>query len=323
MAKLDPGLQGDEPRGLGRLSRLRRDFEQTRGTPQHGRVTGGFGGGDEHQELRGFGEPPHLSEEVGLEAAADRQWIRQEADAGELLRAQFPGQLGHRQRATLGLGDDPPCDLRIDRPVDDRAEQLDCDVLGQAFDGEHRETLEGHMGLRGGSYRKEQRDAVGVQPAAEERERVERLAVEPLRIVDHADQRPVPRHFGKQRQRGEADQEPIRRWSGNEPEGRPQRVTLPTGKPVEAVHERDEEALERREPEVGLGFDARDPSNAHPGRGLDRVVEQRGLAHAGLTPEDENATAAPARRGKHAVDRSALLAPAQHAPEGTRDPRAL
>ena len=52
-------------------------------------------------------------------------------------------------------------------------------------------------------------DGVGVQPSRDEPQHRQRFRVQPLRIVDQADQRAFRRDIGQQRQRGQAHQESI------------------------------------------------------------------------------------------------------------------
>ena len=68
---------------------------------------------------------------------------------------------------------------------------------------------------------------------ATKRERQRRGLVQPLRVVDDAQQGTFLRRLGQQAEHGEADQEPIRRRPRGQAEDRPQRVTLRAGQPVE------------------------------------------------------------------------------------------
>jgi pimeloyl-ACP methyl ester carboxylesterase len=52
--------------------------------------------------------------------------------------------------------------------------------------------------------------------------------IQPLRVIDHAQQRPVLRHLRQERQDRQSDQEPVRRGSRAQPERDSQRVALRT-----------------------------------------------------------------------------------------------
>jgi hypothetical protein len=74
--------------------------------------------------------------------------------------------------------------------------------------------------------REHQADRLRPQTASNERENLCRGTIEPLLIIHQADQRPLFRHIGKERQDREADEEQIRRGTGADPERSPQRVAL-------------------------------------------------------------------------------------------------
>ena len=74
--------------------------------------------------------------------------------------------------------------------------------------------------------REHQPDRVGRQPPRHEPQRLRRRLVQPLLVVDHADQRPLPGHLRQQAQHGQPDQEPVRRRAGGQAERGPQRIAL-------------------------------------------------------------------------------------------------
>ena len=69
---------------------------------------------------------------------------------------------------------------------------------------------------------------------ADERERLRRHAVQPLRVVDHADERPLVGGAREQVEDGEPDQEPIRDRTDTQPERRAEGLALRLGQPIEA-----------------------------------------------------------------------------------------
>jgi hypothetical protein len=74
--------------------------------------------------------------------------------------------------------------------------------------------------------REHQPDPLRQQPARDERERLRRHAIEPLRIVHDAHQRLLLGHVGEQAQHSQTHHEPIRWRPGSQPERRGQRVPL-------------------------------------------------------------------------------------------------
>ena len=69
-----------------------------------------------------------------------------------------------------------------------------------------------------------------MQATPDEGQHAQRLRVEPLRIVDDAQ----ARLFGQQRQRGEADQEQVGRWTVGEAAGHVQGRALGGRQPIAA-----------------------------------------------------------------------------------------
>ena len=77
------------------------------------------------------------------------------------------------------------------------------------------------------------RDPLGEETAGDEPEDLGRGVVEPLRVVDDADERLLLGDLGEQRQRGQADQEPVGRRRRAQPEHRRERIALRIGQAVE------------------------------------------------------------------------------------------
>ena len=122
--------------------------------------------------------------------------------------------------------------------------------------------------------------------------------VEPLRVVDEADQRLLLGDLGEQRQRGEPDQEPVGRRAGAQPEHRRERFALRDGQPVEAVEHGRAELMEAAVGELHLRLDAdgrRDVPAVDP---VGEVAEQRALAHARLSAQDDHSAATGERVGQ-------------------------
>ncbi|WTH27340.1 hypothetical protein OG977_38555 [Kitasatospora purpeofusca] len=122
--------------------------------------------------------------------------------------------------------------------------------------------------------REEQGDAVGLEAARDDREDGQGLLVEPLRVVAHAQQRPVGGAVREQGQGREPDQQAVRTVARDQSERRAQRVPLRRGEPVEVVQEGQEEAVQTGEAEILLGLLAADPGDPHVGGPFHRVRQQ-------------------------------------------------
>jgi hypothetical protein len=103
-----------------------------------------------------------------------------------------------------------------------------------------------------------------LQAAGGEAEHGGRLGIEPLRIVDHCQQRAIGSRFSQQRQHTEADQETIRRRPEDQPESDAQRVALRRRQPVDRAGKEPEQPVQRRITEGGLRFNPSDDGRGHP-----------------------------------------------------------
>src|SRR3954451_24707964 len=111
--------------------------------------------------------------------------------------------------------------------------------------------------------------------------------IEPLRIVDDADQRTLLGNEREQAEDAEADQETVRSVASAQPERAAERVALRRRQLLEAIQERRAELLQSCERELHLGLDARRSCDAASRRGSEEVLEQGGLADARLATQQE------------------------------------
>jgi hypothetical protein len=102
-------------------------------------------------------------------------------------------------------------------------------------------------------------------------------------------------HLRQLTENRQTKQKPTRRLSCREPKCDPERVTLRPGKVTDVVQEGANELVQPGERKFHLSFDA--CYSGHPAieRGLSEIVQQGGLADAGLTThdEDDNLTSMP------------------------------
>ena len=152
--------------------------------------------------------------------------------------------------------------------------------------------------------RENDRDPLGQQAAGDERERARRRAVEPLRVVDDAQERLLLDSLRQQAEDGQPDQERVRSRSGAEPEGYVERIALGIRQTLRwsRIGEHscwsaaNGSSISPSTPTVRS-----DPKSAPPRPS----IEQRGLADAGL-----------------AVHRQHPAWPSRAPPAGGRAPRA-
>jgi len=148
------------------------------------------------------------------------------------------------------------------------------------------------------------------EAACDERQCLRRGPVEPLRIIDQADERPFLGHHGEQPEHREADREAIRHRPGAQPECRAQRVALRAWQARQAVQHGRAQLMQDGERQFHLALNARRPHNAAVRRALLHVVQQDSFADARLAAQDQH----PALTGPHLseqpVKRRLLSSPA-------------
>ena len=136
-------------------------------------------------------------------------------------------------------------------------------------------------------------------------------SVEPLGVVDHADERSLLGDVGEQAQHRQPDEEAIRRIAGAQPERRAQRIALRAGERVEPPEQRRAQLMQAREGDLHLRLDAAGAHDPAPRRALCDVAQKGRLADAGLPMQDQRAALAAARRVQQPVERVAFASTAQ------------
>ena len=148
--------------------------------------------------------------------------------AGQLRRGQPARQLQQRERIAARLGDDPVAHPLVQSPGDHRLQQRASIAVAQAPDHHLRKAPQLLL-LAGLPYREHQRHRLRQEPARHEGKDLCRGPIEPLRVIHHADERPLLGDLGQQAQHRQTHQEAIRRRSGREAERRAKRIALRTG----------------------------------------------------------------------------------------------
>ena len=303
MTECHPGAELDQP-GLGRRRRRLGTYPQQPGGPPHqARVTGRISRRDQQQPAalarKSLNPPP----EALLDPRRDRCRAREPEPARQLRRRQSSRQLQQRQRVSPGLGDDPVPHSRVQRPGQRRIQQRPRIVLTQALDHELRHPR--HMARRV-ARREDQAHRFCLQAARREPQRLRGGVIEPLLVIDQADQRLLPGCLGQQAQHGQADQEPVRGGPGAEPERGLQRLTLRTRQPVQVSQQRLAQLLQPGKCQLHLGLDARGTDHPAARRVPRGVVQQRALAHPRLAGQHQRLALARPDRADQPVEEAEL-----------------
>jgi hypothetical protein len=104
--------------------------------------------------------------------------------------------------------------------------------------------------------------------------------VEPLFVVDDADQRLLRGHLRQQTEHGQPHQEPVRRRTGAHAERGQQRVVLRPGQPPGMAQDGATQLMQPGEGQLHLRLHARRVRHPAPLGLVDQVAQQRRLAHA-------------------------------------------
>jgi hypothetical protein len=237
-------------------------------------------------------------------------------------------QLQQCQGVAASLGDDLIADPVIERFTDRGGQQRPRIGVAEAA---HVEL--GQPGQRTGdracvAHAEQQRHPLGGHPPRDEGQDLGRRLVQPLRIVDEAEQR---FSFGDFRHQGEGrqpHQEAFRGRAGTQPERHAQRSLLGFGQLVETTQQRAAQLVQTGERELRLGFHTHRGLHPEPRQtgGTAGLVEQGRLADARLPAHHQRPAAPGSRLRQQQPDRLTLRAPAHEAvhrrspppPHGTR-----
>jgi hypothetical protein len=128
---------------------------------------------------------------------------------------------------------------------------------------------------------------LGQQATGDEHERQRRSPIQPLRVVDDAQQRTLPGHLRQQAQHGEADEEPIRSVAGAQPEHDLQRVALRAWQKLEPVEQRPAQLMQAGVCQLHLRLHPDRPDDGRILRLPRDVFQERRLPDPGLSPHDQ------------------------------------
>jgi len=218
-------------------------------------VTEGLGRRSKDEQSTVEGKLLDALDEAPLDLVRHRPTTRYSKPTGEIPSVPCARQLDERERVTATLSDDLVTDSRVERPAHVFEQQRSRVAFTEARYVQRRQPDE-QVIAKAGPNRESEHHAFSQQTASDELEDLPRRLVEPMGIVDDADQRPLFRDVGEERQGREPDEKTIRHApSGQAKDGR-ERVALRRWKPLEAMEQWRAKLLEAAVGELYLGFDA-------------------------------------------------------------------
>jgi hypothetical protein len=263
----------------------------------------------EHEEAGLERERVQALHEALLDLAGHRRALGQPEPAGELRGRPRARQLDERERISVALRDDLLPDGGIQRAPNALHQQGAHGVVPESLDrqlGASGQHLVADAGARG----THERDPLREKAPGREAEHLRGGIVEPMGVVDDAHERIVLRDVGEQPEHGHADEEPVRGIAGVQAERRGERTRLWPRQVIEPVEHGTAQLVQARKRQLHLGLDARCADDATSDRPLRQVVEERGLADAGLPAQDEHLTPSGACVHQHSVECRTFRCPA-------------
>lgn len=147
------------------------------------------------------------------------------------------------------------------------------------------------------------------EPPRDEREGSGGSLIEPLSIVDDADQRLLLGNFSQQPEDCQPHLEPIRWWAGAKTERDLHGLALRTREALERVEHRPEQLLQAGERKLHVGLHAGHPRHHASRRLLDQLLEQGGLSDTCLAAHDQGPAASGPNAGQEPAESLSLTAP--------------
>ena len=144
------------------------------------------------------------------------------------------------------------------------------------------------------------------EPPGDEDEHLRGGIVQPVPVVDDAEERLLFGDLREQGERGEPNQEAVGRGAGAQPEDGRERITLRHRQSFEVIQHRGTELVQPAVDELHLGLDADRGRDAPTGSSPRDVVQQRALARACVAAKDESPTPTGKRVGQDPVKFLAL-----------------
>ena len=188
----------------------------------------------------------------------------------ELGCAQLAWQLEQRERVAAGLRDYPVADALIQHEPHRGVEQRAGVGVAQTAHLELGHVLKLLARFARGEH---DPDRFGQQPSRHEGQRQRRGVIQPLRVIDNAQNRTLLGSLRQQAQNGQPDHEPVRRRAGAQPENDFERLALWAREPLEAIECRRAQLMQAGEGQLHLRLHAPRPDNGQVRGGLDQVIQ--------------------------------------------------
>jgi hypothetical protein len=219
-------------------------------------------------------------------------------------------QLEECQRVAVTLGDDPVADRGIERAVHFVQQQRTCLAVAEPFDGQLGQPGEYVVAdaRTRGAY---ERNPLGEDAATDESDDLGGGLIEPLRVVDNADERLLVGDQCEQCQGAQPHQEAIRRRPGRLAEYRRERLALRGGHLLEAVQQRRAELMEAAVGQLHLGLDTDGGRDTPAGNTVGQIAQEGALADAGLPAQNGDPTSTGENVGQEPVDCLAFGPPSE------------
>ena len=233
MGELDPTADPEQAGFDGGLAGDHAEPEAVGGSMQQHEIALRLGCRDKHEQPSVARELAQSLGEALLDLAGDSLAAREPEPAGELGRVPRAWELEQRERVAVTLRHDLLEHGFVERTLD---------VVQRAARAlRSRQALEDQLGKLASTSSPmperaahDDRDPFGEETTGDEAEDLSRGAVEPLGVVDDADQRLLLGDVGEQRQRRQPDQKAIRRRRpAPQSEDRLERLALTDREPVQ------------------------------------------------------------------------------------------
>jgi hypothetical protein len=191
-----------------------------------------------------------------------------------------------------------------------RPQECACVRRPETLDGKARETVEI---TRNGSSTEQERDAFRPHSTSHDGERLSRLSIKPLSVVNDTENGVLGSQPGQQAQEGQAHEQPVGCRAGNMPERRTKSFSLGCWQLVKRGQAMYAELLSSGKTELILGFITDSTQHPESGGRVYGVAQQGGLPDSGLTANNDRAAVTGARSVQDPVEYLAFVSsPAHH-----------
>ncbi len=283
---------------LGGVQGVSLGAEARRGSQDRRRGPGVVGGSDE-ENRPGRRRQSFDARPIGPDdAPADGKWCQ----ARELRLVERRGQLEQGERVPAGFVDEPLARIRGHGSTDAVVEQRPRRIGSESAQAQHGQTGRPEAARLLLPGREHHGQALRLDPAGGEHQRLGRRVVQPVRVVDDAQDRLLLRGLGQQAQHGERHEEPLLVAALFQAERAPQCPGLRLAEPVDQRQDRAQQLVQTGVGKSRLGLDPGRVENRHAGGLPAGVVQQRRLADPRLTQEEQHAALPAARVRDQRVD---------------------